>query len=65
MKTVIEKQKEIKIKKLLNKPFLDNLLEIAKIYGLKRDYPELINFVVNLHNIHGIYDVDDYSDENS
>jgi hypothetical protein len=57
MEEVLDPQEE-KIKKLLNKEFLDNLLEIGKLYGWTGDYYEISEFIERLHNIYGIKNVD-------
>lgn len=43
-----------KIKDLLDKEFLDKLVEIGKLYGWKGDYHEIVDFIEELHNYHGI-----------
>jgi hypothetical protein len=42
--------KEDKIKTLIDKPFLDRLTEVAKIYGRHGDYNEIAYFVRNLYD---------------
>lgn len=51
-------ESEDKIKKLLDKEFLDKLLEIGKLYGWNGDYIEISSFIEDLHEYHGIKKVD-------
>jgi hypothetical protein len=50
-------ESEEKIKKLLDKDFLDKLLEIGRLYGWLGDYCEIGSFIQTLHIYHGIEDV--------
>jgi hypothetical protein len=49
---------ETKIKELLDKEFLDKLLEIGKLYGWSGDYVEIGSFIEELHRLGGIDNVD-------
>jgi hypothetical protein len=49
---------EDKIKALLNREFLDKLLEIGKLYGWSGDYHEISEFIKHLHKLYGIDEVD-------
>jgi len=40
-----------KIKKLLDKEFLDKLKEVGKLYGWTGDYCEIGNFIIDIHKI--------------
>ena len=51
-------ESEDKIKELLDKEFLDKLLEIGKLFGWSGDYIEISNFIEELHRYHGINKVD-------
>ena len=49
---------ENKIKELLDKEFLDKLLEIGKLYGWSGDYVEIGYFIEKLHRYHGVENID-------
>jgi hypothetical protein len=49
---------ENKIKQLLDKDFLDKLLEVGKLYGWSGDYHEIGSFIKELYRYHGIDNVD-------
>lgn len=40
---------DAKIKAIVDKPFLDKLSEVAKLYGWRGDYIEVGTFVQNLY----------------
>jgi hypothetical protein len=49
---------ENKIKELLDKDFLEKLLEIGKLYGWRGDYVEIGYFIEQLHRYHGFENID-------
>jgi hypothetical protein len=51
-------ESENKIKNLLDKGFLNRLLEIGKLYGWRGDYEEIWKFIEELHKLYGIEKVD-------
>ena len=49
-----EHEIESKLKSILSKEFLSNLVEVGRLYGWSGDYCEIGDFIMQLHNIKGI-----------
>lgn len=66
-----EKEIDGKLDSLLDKDFLDRLVEVAKLYGHRGDVYEIIQFVEDLHyrieitppdDIYDVYEAEDWDD---
>lgn len=46
-----QEERAIKVKSIITDDFLNQLTEIAKLYGWQGDYTEIIDFVRNCHGV--------------